>query len=370
MNSAKYPSNYEIKEILSHITNRTWLNEFAQDRGVFIANVTQEELASELANLFYDDEDLEAIRSEAYEVVHSHTLTAFVIGSNNPSFDMSVTYENIRLNEKLEKGVKLDPLRKLHKKGEDPLYKGSIEYTKKKPGKMEFLEDGKFSFDFYLKKVRSGFWQVEVECSKSSDIKELKKIINDNLPVDGHSIDYIDEELLNKENSILFFDQLCSSGLDSNWRFSEVEHISIKKDTLGTKVNKNEDDVLDDEETKINSAVNDALTGINKAILEGKDIRDDDFIKDCETKGFRFTAMTYQFEHISQPYIISLTAEFKGRPRVFEIEVKNVTEVVGSSATKTLGTLTLDENRLVRSLFWNNAKLVYDKLKNYRLVTQ
>lgn len=366
-----YPTTYEIKEILSFAT-RGFLNEFAQKKGLFISNASTTQLIAELSNLFFDEVDLEKIRSVAYGIVQTHTLTGFIFKSNNSLFNLKVTYDNIREQGKYGTDIKLNELVNINRTTSNPVYKGSMEYIRQKPGRIEFMKEEKSSFDFYIGKVRPGVWQVEIDCNKSADSKELKEIFISYLPMDDHAFETIDESLITVPNSIVFFDELAKIGMGKDWRFVTVEHLAIKKDKPAKKI-KEED--FDDEDDSIESSdtldvFEEELTGINKAIIEGKDIRKEEFVDSCVKKGFRFSAMTYQFEHKKQPLVISVTAEFKGRPKFFEVGISKISESTGLYGTKEPGELPSDENRTLRSVFWNNAKKVYDNLKNFKPVNK
>lgn len=365
-----YPTTYDIKEILS-FAKRRFLNEFAQEKGLFISNASTQQLIDELSNLFFDEVDLERIRSAAYGVALTHTLSGFIIKSNNPSFNLKVTYDSIREQGKFGTNITLNELVNMNKTASSPVYKGSMEYSKQKPGRIEFFKEEKSSFDFYIEKIRSGVWQVEIDCNKSADSKELKEIFTNHLPPEDYSVETIDESLITVQNSIMFFDELAQVGLGKDWRFITVEHLSIRKEKL-TKKTKEE---FDDEDNHKDSSdtidvFEEELTGINKAIIEGKDIRGEEFVENCVNKGFRFSAMSYQFEHKNQPLVVSITAEFKGRPKFFEVGIYRIHESTGVDGIKELGDLSKEEHRALRSSFWNNAKKVYDGLRNLKTVNR
>lgn len=351
MNNYKYPTNYELREIFSHIASRKFLTEFAQQKGIFITYASQEYLAKELSNLFYEDDELEVIRSEAYKQGSSHNLTGFVINSKVKNFSLNASYEALRENEKFGVGIIGNPLIKLTDNFYD--YKGSIDYIKAKPGRIEFLQEERNSFDFYFKDLKKGNWQVEIDCVKSTDAKILREIFLKNLQAGDFEFELIDQDLLNDEKTILFFDYLVKTGMDSDWSFLDIKHLTVRR---GRDVDDIDEDGEEDEAIDIKEVPKENLSGITQAILSGKNLRDDDFVKQCEIRGYRFTAMTYEFEHKTKPYIIAVKAEFKGRPKVFEVGLPEIHELEGASAARRQSTLSDKESRDIRSSFWNNAK--------------
>lgn len=355
MNNYKYPTNYELREIFSHIANRKFLTNFAQSKGIFITYASQEYLAVELSNLFYEDDELEIIRAEAYKHSTSHSLTGFVINSKNKKFSLKASYESLRDNDKFDKGIVGNTLIKLQ--GNDFFdYKGSIEYKKAKPGRIEFLQDEQNTFDFYLKDLENGKWQVEIDCGKSTDAKILRDLFSKNLPIGDYDLELIDQDMLDDEKTILFFDYLAHSGMHSEWSFLDIKHLTVRRGRDTDEDNFEEDNFeKNDESTEMEVISKENLSGITQAILSGKNLRDDEFVKQCESRGYRFTAMTYEFEHKTQPYIISVRAEFKGRPKVFEVGLPEIQEKIGTSGTPRPSSLPSIDNRGIRSMFWNNA---------------
>ena len=353
MNKYNYPSKYELLEVLNSITNRTFLNVFAQKRGIFITNTNLAGLADEIANLYLDNDDIEQIRREAYHIHSNHALSGFTVKSSDNNFDMTHVYQWIYEQGGDRKvGQQLSALVKIP--GED-LYKASFEYNRKKAGRIEFLQDEVSSFDFYFRKISSSEWQVEIDSNRSTDLKELKELIDKNLRKE--EINEIDPKFLNTEISIKFFDELTKSGMDDEWNFVDIKHLNLKKG------NDDEKEYSNEEELDVVENVNkDDIAGITQAILQGKNLREDPFVQQCVTNSYRFNAMTYEFHHNASPHIIHIRAEFKGRPKVFEVSIAGYEEVTGIARTRTTVSMDPKINRHIRSTFWNNSKDVYNKL--------
>jgi len=343
-----YPTKYELTEVLSSITNRGFLNSFAQQKGIFITHVDTNTLAQEISNLFLDNEDLETIRKEAYQSKSNHALSGFVVNSNDKSFNLKTNYQWIfdqgkqKLNQKISQLVKI--------KDKD-IYKGSIEYVKKTAGKIEFLQDEVTQFDFYIEEVNPGIWQVEVDGSRSTDSKELRELFGEILTRETEILT-VEQSLLNTESSILFFDRLANEGMSNEWNFKTVKHLTIKRGNI--------DDADENGETEVVNS--DDLIGITQAILQGENLRENLFVKQSVNSGYRFNAMTYEFAHKKEPYFLELKAEFKGRPKVFEVTIVNYQEVVGTTLTREKISIPDGHSRLIRSSFWNKSKTIFDEI--------
>lgn len=356
INSYKYPSTYELEQVLGQITDRKFLNEFAQKRGIFITNKRQGDLARELSHLFFDNNDLEEIRNAAYQLNSNHTFTGFVIRSNSKNFSLLTEYERV-IGSKEQGKSTLNQLVRVDTGDDTELYRGSLEYTKTKADRIEFLQNESGNFDFYIQEINEGVWQVEVDCNRSTDSQDLKRIfeqrISDNKATE---IVEIDQALLRTEQTIIFFDELAKHPFEGQWKFVGAKNINIKKLKANT-TNLNEDESEEEiEETE--------LLGINQAILHGQNLRGEPFVDDLVKKGFGFTAMTYEYRHKKDPKIITIKAEFKGRPKVFEVNIVNYEHFVGKPTKREDVRLRDSESRKYKSLFWNNAKGIFDSIVN------
>lgn len=355
-NNKVYPNSYELEEVIANIANRPFIDSFAQSRGIFISHADKTTLSKELSNLFFDDFDLEEIRKVAYGHSNKHTLTGFIVKSENAEFDLISLYEHIRTNDisHRKKGLTMTQLVKhVNKKDSIEKYKGTIEYERRRVARIQFLQDEKGSFDFYIYKNENDFWQVEVDCNKSTDSGEIFNLIDKNIGKDS-TIESIDLDSLTTKNTISFFDELATQGLGKEWRFVDVKKLTFKK---GRDCNK-EDEELEENVEEEN------LIGISQAILEGKNLRENSFVKQSEAAGYVFTAMTFEYENKTTPYSIQIKAEFKGRPKVFEVGISLYISRSGLDEEIHTEVLSDSDDRYYRTLFWNNAKTIYDKFKS------
>ncbi|MDB5287329.1 MAG: hypothetical protein JWR05_2278 [Mucilaginibacter sp.] len=350
-----YPSKYELIEVLTSITNRGFLNAFAQERGIFITHVDIATLANEVSNIFLDNDDLELIRKEAYQNNSSHALSGFVLKSDDKKFNLKLDYQWIFDNGKQKQGQIINQLTKVSKDSE--IYKGSIEYNKKRAGRMEFLQDEVSHFDFYIEETEPGSWQVEIDGNRSTDSKELKELLSEVLRKNTEILS-IEQALLNTESSIIYFDRLATNGMTNEWNFKTVIHLTLK---MG-----NDEEPKQDDLDEIHSANEEELVGITQAILQGQNLRENAFVKQSVKSGYRFNAMTYEFHHVREPYIIQIKAEFKGRPKVFEVSIVDYEEVVGTLLNRQKITVPESHSREIRSQFWNNSKGIFNEIINRR----
>ena len=342
----KYPNQYELIQVLNMLPKGV-LDEIAQSRGLFITKVGIPELAAQLAKQFYDNEDLENIRAKAYQRSSSHALSGFTLNSKSKEFNLKSAYQGIfesGIFQKLEQGLTAPILVDVEKQS----YKAELTYRKIRPGRIEFLQDEVTSFEFQMEPLGDGKWQVEVDSNRSTDIKALQELFQEGISTE-YEIEELQQDKLTDARSIDFFDELATKGMSSDYRFSDIKHLTLKRGTAATDEEGEGEKELSGEE----------LVGISQAVLEGKNLRENIFVKKSVEGGYRFNAMTYEYEHIKSSQILQLKAEFKGRPKVFEVSIIGNTENSGVSMSKRPMELSGSNSRYTRSIFWNNAKEIY-----------
>lgn len=307
INALKYPTRYELNQALSEYCNRDFLDSLAQENGVFISKVLAKDLADELSIFFYDNVSLDKIRDFAHRKNSKNTLSGFIITSNESNFDPYIELDKLRVSNKLDIGMEISPVTKETSEGIE-IFRGGVNYLEYKPGRIEFLQEDKRSFNFSFQKTETNSFQFLVECNKSNDAKVIENLIKNKTGKDVR-IETLDSTNLTPQQTIAFFDELAKSALGSDWRFIEVKKINIKKDDS------------EDESVKTSD-----LGGITQAILEGKDLRGNNIVLQFEKNNYRFVAMTYEYENKSNPFLIQVRAEFKSRPKVFEISITKYQE--------------------------------------------
>lgn len=342
----KYPTKYEIYQALTEMTSASFVKSFAQKRGLFVMNAKQTEIANEITKLFLEESDIEEIRLEAYQQSITHSLSGFIISSTEKHFSAKDIYNRIFENSLFKEGITLNALQKV---GETEVFKGTYKYNKNKPGRIQLLQGEENEFDFFISEVSDNIWKVEIDSTKSTDLKEIKELFESNTNREVH-FSVIDSRLLTTEKSVQFFDGLNSFGDKENWKLKQIKHIAIKKASSE-----------DGEDIPVNDG---DLEGINHALIEGHNLRENNFITSAVAQGFQFNAMTYEFENLKKPKLLEIKAEFKGRPKVFEVTIVKFSEIVGSPGILKESTLNPKDSIMYRSSFWNFARNIFDKVKN------
>lgn len=349
----QYPTYYELSEILSNISSRKFLDSLAQSKGFFFTCFNKDSLGKELAKYSYTYEELEKIRNEAYSISNSNIHSGFIIKDENSNeFNLLGYYNAIKSGN--GQGLTDYIFSSLSKENEEELYHGSIQYTKRKIGRIEFIQNEKHEFEFSFFRKSDSEWQVETEGNRSDNLKVLKRILFDNTPK-GIIQDEIIIDNLTPLRTIEFLDRLAKEGLNKNWLFTDVKSICVK--------NSNDDSEIVDnsEESESFSDLEKNKMDIAQAILQGKNLRENSFVKECENNHYFFSSMTYEFESNITSSVIQVKAEFKGRPKVFEISIGNTEErLLDDKRTPLI--LSSKELKNIKSEFWNNAFNIYKKI--------
>ena len=355
-NKYSYPLPYDIQEVLCNITTGKFLRNFGQTRGIFIPNGSKKTMGESLSLFFWDDDDITEIQNEAYQKKHTNALSGFVI---HPKYSVDMAEALISIINKGDniKGYKIDtPIIIENGDSDNCTYLSRLEYTRKKVAKLQFLQDEEVEFDFYIKKGENGEWKIEIDSTSSKDLSIIRDIYKKNLEVDN-DIYEIEISNLSTQNTILFLDELRKKGLSSDWEFRDIKQLTLKRAKPSTSTMDNEDSDGTVE------ATDQELSGITQAILDGHHLREDPFVKKSENEGYIFTSMTYLFYHKTEPYAIQVKAEFKGKPKVFEISIIKSYVIEGVEQILVDYSLPSEWNLALRTEFWNNAYRIFKKMK-------
>jgi len=347
-----YPDRYEIEQALDEFCSRRFVDQFAQGRGIFITNATQLRVVEFLSGLLYDHSSLEKIRHEAFQFNAKSTLAGFLVISDDDEFDFVATLEDLQgIVVDPKTNMKLEPIIAINT-GENPIYKGSVAYTQKRPGRIQFLQGSARSFDYYVHPLGPSRWRMMVDCGRSNDARLMQKWVEKKIPRDAR-LAPIDQDNLTSNQTIRFFDKLAQQGLDDEWAFTQVTRLVLRRST----------DVIEDEEAGVVEAESSALYGITQAILEGQALRNNPFVKESEDGGYRFTAMTYEYEHTKQPHVLEVRADFKRRPKVFEVALEDYKRRTGIEEKLEKADLPHERRIQLLTRFWMQAKYIFDELE-------
>lgn len=353
-----YPVEYEITEVCTNFISRKDLNNFMQTQGIFGQNASAKDLAEIISHCVWEKKSIDELRNKAFRISKKSPLTGFVIKSNKPNFSLYDLYKKCRDNDRLilSKGYKLGSLISIVSDS-GQRYKGSLNYSIRRPGRIQLLENEESYCEFVIYEIKEGEWQVEVDGNRSNDGKEVQSLFYQLTDKESTKIESLNISDLTDTQTIDFFDSLWQRGMPNEWNFSDIKALTIRQ---GRELEQEEEQDEEQEDIKNETL----LTGIKQAILEGHNLRNNPFVKDFEKSGSIFTAMTFEFSHTDLPRVIQIRAEFKGNPKIFEVSIVNFFENTGTNATPEATAIDAEDSFRLRSIFWNNARTIFKEIKS------
>ena len=209
MNKQKitYPSARDLKIILSDCVRKTDLLSFLRTKGILFFNITPNELSEKISEMLLTYDELEQIRSFAYRSTNKQILNGFSLISSGP-FDLSDIYNSIRNQGTMNSdGYKLNSISRRNSEN-GIVYEGSITYTKKAAGRIEFIRCEERDVFFVMKSIDEKHWQVEVDGGKSNDGKTVFNMLEKLVKGKNISLNMLRIDNLTKAETITFFDRL------------------------------------------------------------------------------------------------------------------------------------------------------------------
>lgn len=364
-----YPTPDDLSSVIRDYIHKGDLMNFLHSRGVFYSSIKRDSLAQMAACMLYGYPQLEELRRMAHNQSSKSILTGFSLTSEK-GFDFAAIYSDYRShhassdNDYLFKAIK----KQKTDDGEE-IYKGEVIYRSKKAGRIEFIKEEKHDITFIARQTGEKTWLIEVDGNKSGDGKEVQKMIQKIVKEQSVKVNSLTLERLDGNKPIIFFDRLAKEGMNEEWTIKDVTRITIRRPIIEETEDEEDATEISDEH----------LQGIKQAILDGKDLRENKFVKSSEKDGYIFSSMTYNFCEKSSQRHIFIRAEFKGNPKIFEVVLEDAGETVPDPdkqdpkftiVQSNISNLSDKENYKLRSLFWQNARRIYTELLSSKIIKE
>lgn len=351
----------ELRLVLIDMCPAGFVFELASRNGIFIDLGLHKDYSEFLSLINWDYETIREIHLSSLRSSQKQSLSGFwlkVDTKNELEFPindfsiLSIIADKVGNLPMGDKRITLtNPIIRDTNDTEFEQFEGEVEYKQKKKGRTLFLEDVERSFKYYIEEKDNGHYQILVDLDSSNDTKVFEDWLYDVIKsIDKNIIcekDGLDPEDLRTSKLVEFFDQLATKTMPG-WQIIDIVKIIVKQQANG-----------DSEGEELSRP---KVEGITKAILEGGDLRHNPFVQECEESGYKFMAMTYKFRHNSNPYEISISAEFKERPKVFEINIADYKKIQGKDAIREDHNLLTKERNQILHGFYRMAKNIYDNL--------
>lgn len=311
MSVEKFVPNKELAQLVSdRIIKGNDLREILRDKGIFLVAASPQDLANLVTPYFLGS----CFTSKLQErlVCEQNNLKSTVLVLNDTSPDIPDFLA--RLSDRFLKlsGAKhQDACSTYCKLLEDLL---SIEYSfeKKQKGRLSLIETKKVSLKVNITPLDEGCYKASILHDSSSDSKNfidlLEKLIAEDDDDDKtFSINRITLDKLTDNHKIDLFDNFGSYKFDE-WTLDSITNVSV--DYVPSDISSIDTNNPDKEEI-CHPDTQGHLSGISSAILNGRHLRENDFVQSCTKDGFVFNSMRFRFEHTENPIIIEVDISFK-----------------------------------------------------------
>lgn len=330
-----FPSEYDVREVIQYYTMPyDGIKRFFQGLGILFASRGKEQIAGFAQSLILEYQDYREIQALALSGGVGKSISGFTLSTADWLADRpEQLFEDITEERTKQLQPSSDQTSSTHQRFEGLVQTsegigGRLEYQRLSPGKVVLLNRSEASVEFQITAVQPRLWRVICFPDSNQDVDTLRRILS-RMASSVYKTETPSLEQLDVAKRIQFFDDLLLSDLPE-WQFEEVIGITVRQpegcaqDQIG-----GEEDIESDEEEETSTAeptVSD-LKGIKQAILEGRGLRTNSFVKNCEGQGFYFSSMTIQYRHKHEPEVMNMTVRFKLKPQMFEIVLGEMYQV-------------------------------------------
>ena len=360
MSFKRYPEIKAIKEAMKKVGTQ-FSGQFSRERGILINGANKDTTADFLSKIYYQWSDLQRVHDAVHRNSSQRTYYAVPLTANRGR-NIIREIENLSENVSSDSLVKFSGLTRIESDTDSELYQMKVEYEKSRESYIEFLGTEKRFIDVFLRKDQLGDWSLIANGYGSADNKVVRDNILRKLPEEVEK-KYLQLDQLNSVQSVSFFNELTQNGLSSlDFNYKDTIGISVK-----AQQDNSQENVIDDSEL---------MRGIKKAVLQGDNLVQNQFVQDLSRDGYVFTSMTnvYVGEYNGVSMSIAIKAEFKGSPKLFEVSILNCVregevpilddeDKVGEVSSTTIFELTQRQEREINKVFWDMAKNKYFEVK-------
>lgn len=307
----EYPDINEVLEFFENFIGLKNSIDFFKSNGVFFASGSKEDVAKYGSKIIFGFDDFTEIKSITSTKQKYDRISGF-------SIETGKSLEEIRdvfnIGEVLKKKNNLKIKFITTNENSDNL-KISYSFERKVPGKMSLISTEEREGYFWVESTGDeGIQIAHFNHNKNDDYIEIKEIINKSFSNAEEDINIISFNLtrFSLTERIEFIDAVLKYDYD-DWTLEEVITLRVK---AGENMSEGSEEIIDEDDREF-------LKGINDAILQGHDLRHNSFVVKCESAGYYFPSVTMKMSHKTEPYIANLEVQFKFRPDMPEISIKD-----------------------------------------------
>lgn len=367
-----FPDEYDIREVIQYYTTPyVGVKRFFQGLGILSAAQGKHFIADFAQNLILEYQDYRELQTLALSGAAGSSISGFTLSSDNwlgegidGLFNDIVEERNTQIARRSENtsSVALSHFEGLSKTAQ--LIAGRLDYERVSPGKVVLLNKMPGSVEFQVEPIGDRLWRMVCFPDSNQDVQVLESIFSRIANKTYHTKAPVLESL-EIPKRIQFYDKLLLTKLD-DWRFEEVIGITVRQPEEHelSPIEETEGEMGEDREGYElieKQPTQSDLGGITQAILKGRGLRTNSFVKSCEREGFYFSSMTIQYSHKNNPEVMNLTVKFKLKPQMFEIVLEE-TFVIHELEQLEPCAFELQRQQDILRTFWRICNDILDQL--------
>lgn len=330
----QFPSSYDVEQTIKHrSTPYNSLKAYTQSHGFFVTARGKSAIADFMSNILFDHEQYMQFRKiaqggDAATAISGFTLQTSVYDLTEGALIDDYVALKKNIDSKREKLMKRGaPIPKLSSpiRGADGTIEFNFDYERLIPGRVELMQRIETKVALLAYKSSPTKWQFVCYPQSNSDVKAVQDIFN---KMPGYETETISLDHFANKDRIQFFDNLIYNFREkSEWQFEQVTEI-----TLQSSESENDNFLADLEsedegdESLAREVDRNDLASINQAFLQGQNLRENSFVKDCEKQGFYFLSMALKLKNSKSPELIQVRIRFKLSPKMFEVVLISMME--------------------------------------------
>lgn len=285
-----YPKKSSIRRVIEDHLSAKDSKDFLKKRGILVHCINKSDLAKIGGDYYLNNNDYSELKSRMdSEQNYKKSGRLSFAKENLEQFEETL----ISLNNQF---INRDDNTKLIiTKKSNGNTKILLTYDEYKPSLIDLLDKSTRQVEITLN-THSDTCSLDFDLQAPNDYKKVKELITYLTSTTGE-IQFDFEEIslnkLTKLQRIELFDKFFKS-IKKPWSLVEIKKLKVKRETS------EEENVLGD-----------TLQGINSAVLDGDNLRENQFVKSTLSTGFYFSMASMRLNHSSKPQFIDLVMILK-----------------------------------------------------------
>ncbi|HDR7910986.1 TPA: hypothetical protein QCY05_000062 [Bacillus wiedmannii] len=296
-----YPKKYNVRKVIEEHLSTKDTKEFFKMRGILAICNTKKDLAKIGGDYYLSQKDYADLKGRM-DVEQNYKKSGRISFQKEHLKSLQASFEAFG-NRCINKD---DNTKLTVSKNADGSSNILLTYDEYKPSMIDLLDVTTRQVEIKLN-THGENCSLDFDMQAAGDYKKVKELIT-YIAANDEDIKFEFQEIslnkLKKSNRIELFERFFRA-IDNPWELVEIKKLKVKRDST---------------EQKIDA---DQLAGINSAVLDGDNLKENRFVKSTLDQGFYFSMASMRLDHISSNKFIDLVIDFKTRPEMCEVKISN-----------------------------------------------